>query len=500
MNRQPRVVVVGAGMSGLCMTWHLKRAGISDIVVLEKGHQIGGTWRDNTYPGLACDVPSRFYQFSFAPNPKWSRVFSPGQEIFDYLHTVAIEHHLLDHIRFGTEVASMSWTGAEWEVVTTKDVVHHADFVICSTGILHHPHVPALPGLDDFEGASFHSARWDHTVPLRGQRVGVIGTGSTGVQIVSELAGVASEVVLFQRSPHWVLTVPNPSYRAGARAAHRAAPRLGLIGYLGYRTLFEVAAGGLIRPGLRRRAVTELLRRSLATVRDPQLRTALTPDYAPMCRRLIFSPSFYDAVQRDDVRLVTARIDTIEATGVRAGGESHALDVLVLATGFDAHAYMRPATVNGRGDTTIDEQWRDGPRALLGIAVPGFPNFFMTMGPHSPVGNYSLTAIAEAQATHITAWIRRWAAGEFDTVEPDERATATHNAAMRDAMPGTVWASGCSSWYLGADGLPELWPWTPARYRRVLAKPKLTDWALTRSTAGRTQPQPPDRSTNARSK
>ncbi len=486
MTRQPSVGIVGAGMSGLCQAILLRRAGITDVTIYEKSDRIGGTWRDNTYPGLACDVPSRFYQFTFAVNPDWTKLFSPGGEIFDYFGTVTREHQLDQVIRFGVEVVDARFVGGRWWLTTdTGERVSH-DFLVAATGVLREPRWPDIDGLAEFDGPVMHSARWDHSVDLTGKRVAVIGTGSTGVQLVCAMAESVHRLELFQRSAQWVLPLPNPDYRRWTGPLHRKAPMLDRIAYRGYHCGFEFFAGGLVRPGWRRRLVGAVCRANLRTVRDPELRRRLTPDYQPMCRRLVISPGFYAAMQRPNVELVDTGIDHVQAGGiVTADGVLHELDAIVLATGFHAHAFMRPMTMTGAAGLTLAQLWRDGPHAHLGVALPGFPNFFMLMGPHSPVGNYSLTAIAEAQSEHIVRWIQRWRDREFDSVAPTAAAADGFNASMRAAMPDTVWATGCTSWYLGSDGVPELWPWTPNAYRRRLAAaPDSADYRLDVLRAG----------------
>jgi cation diffusion facilitator CzcD-associated flavoprotein CzcO len=325
-----------------------------------------------------------------------------------------------------------------------------------------------------------HSARFDHSADLTGKRVAVIGTGSTGVQLVCGLADSVSRLELYQRSAQWVLPLPNPGYRRRTGPLHRRFPILDRIAYRGYHETFEFIPGGLLRPGSRRTMHGASCRANLRTVRDPELRRRLTPDYQPMCRRLEITAGFYRTMKRPNVSLVDAAIDRVEARGiVTADGTLHELDVIVLATGFDAHAFMRPMTLTGAQGRTVEQLWDAGPKAHLGVALPGFPNFFMLMGPHSPVGNYSLTAIAEAQAGYITGWIQRWRGREFDSVAPTEQATDKFNASMHAAMPNTVWATGCTSWYLGINGTPELWPWTPNAYRQRLAKaPDVGDYEL----------------------
>jgi cation diffusion facilitator CzcD-associated flavoprotein CzcO len=465
-------------MSGLCQAILLRRAGITDVTIYEKSHDVGGTWRDNSYPGLSCDVPSRFYQFTFAMNPGWTKFFSPGPEIFAYFRRLTDEYALADVIRFGVEVVDARFAGSRWQLTTAAGEEVSHDFLIAATGVLREPRPPTIDGLADFRGPVMHSARWNHAVDLTGKRVAVVGTGSTGVQIVCGLADSVDRLELFQRSAQWVLPLPNPRYRRWSGPLHRRVPTLSSVAYYVYHLAFEWLAGALVKPGWRRRFMSSLCRANLRMVRDPELRRRLTPDYQPMCRRLVVSAGFYRAMQRPNVRLVDSGIDHVEPRGiVTADGSVHELDAIVLATGFDAHAFMRPMSLVGRDGLTVQQLWEDGPQAHLGVALPGFPNFFMLMGPHSPVGNYSLTAIAEAQATHILGWIQRWRVNEFDDVAPTRRATCEFNASMRRAMPGTVWASGCTSWYLGADGLPELWPWTPNAYRRRLGSaPDMRDY------------------------
>jgi cation diffusion facilitator CzcD-associated flavoprotein CzcO len=459
-------------MSGLCVAIALLRSGITDVTIYEKADEVGGTWRDNTYPGLVCDIPSRVYQYTFARNPNWSHVFSPGGEIQAYFRDIADRFALRDRIRFGTEIVSARFEGGRWVLRTDAGAQSTVDFLISACGVLHHPRMPSIAGLDDFEGHVFHSARWDHEVALQGRRIVVIGNGSTGVQLVCGLAGVAGKVMLFQRTAQWIVPVPNPRYSRFASVTHHAVPWLDRLAYLAYSLFFETFGVALIKPGLRRTLMGALCRASLRMVRDPDLRRALTPNYQPMCKRLVVSGGFYRAIQRDDVELVTAGIDHVERRGiVTEDGVLHEADVIVLATGFDTHAFFRPMQLTGRDGIAADELWRDGPRAYQTVAIPGFPNFFMMLGPHSPVGNLALTGVAQSQADHILRWIERWRRDDFDTVEPTSAATETFNAGLRAAMPNTVWTTGCNSWYLNKDGVPEVWPFTPGEHRAMLANP-----------------------------
>ncbi|MCW2784782.1 MAG: monooxygenase, partial [Marmoricola sp.] len=447
----------------------LTRAGITSFTVYEKAERVGGTWRENTYPGIACDVPSRFYQFTFAPNPDWTHRMSPGAEIWAYFEKVADESGVTSRIRFGTEITEARWTGTTWAVTASDGTCEEYDFLVSATGILHHPAYPVIEGLDSFAGPAFHSARWDHAVDLADKRVAMIGTGSTGVQILSDLSGRVDRFLMFQRTPHWVVPLKNPEFSDFTRWVHRRVPAYDRFSYHVSRKIIEALSPALLHPGRTRRLLTWYTRRQLRLIEDPVLRATLTPDSEPMCRRLIVSPHYFEAVQRDNVEVITTTIDHVEPTGiVTADGVLHECDVLVLATGFDAHAYLRPINLIGPDGYTLDDAWAAGPRAYQTLAIPGFPNFFLFMGPNSPVGNYSLTAIAETQAGYALKWIRRWQRGEYETATPTAAATDSFYVGVRTAMPDTVWATGCSSWYLGANGQPELFPWAPEHHRVLL--------------------------------
>ena len=460
----PSVVVVGAGMSGICIAIKLRAAGVHDVTILEKGSDYGGTWRDNTYPGLTCDVPATFYAYRFAPNPDWSHQFAPGGEIHAYLRGVAQSHGLTAVTRFGEEVVEGTYACDGWTLRTASGATYRADVVIAATGVLHRPAIPDLPGLGDFAGRVFHSAHWDHDLDVESARIAVIGSGSTGTQIVSALAGAAPRVLHFQRTPQWMVPMPNRRHSWLVRRLRRLWPALSAASYRANQATMDWFFTGLIVPGWRRRATALACRANLRRVRDPALRRRLTPDYDAGCKRLVMSWDYYDAVQRPDVELVDEAIERVEREGIRtADGRLHELDAIVLATGFDAHAYMRPMRLQGE-HTTLDRAWRGGPRAYLSLAIPGFPNLFLLMGPHSPIGNTSLFPIAEAQADAIVRLVRRIADGEVLTVAAREEATAAFEREIAGSLDGTVWTTGCDSWYLADDGVPRLWPFPPRRF------------------------------------
>jgi cation diffusion facilitator CzcD-associated flavoprotein CzcO len=472
-------------MSGVGFAAMLRRAGHENFTIYEKADEVGGTWRENRYPGLSCDVPARYYSYSWAPNPDWTHAFSPGPEIHDYFISCSRKFGLRDRIRFGTKITEARWEDGRWLLTTEGGETEEADVFITATGFLHQPRIPEIEGIGEFGGRIFHSARWDDEAVVDGTRVGVIGNGSTGVQIVTELAERASALTMFQRSAQWTFPMPNHEYSSVSKRIFHRSPRLNRLSYrLNQRFLESTFGEATVKPGIQRRWITAVCKANLRRIKDPELRRKLTPDHEPMCRRLIMSSGFYDAIQKPGVELVTDAIDRIEPEGVRtADGRLHELDVIVLATGFDFHAHMRPMKISGANGATLDEAWANGPRAYRTIAMPGFPNFFMLLGPHSPVGNHSLVAVLETQGAYVLDWINRLRRGEIAATAPTAEATDRFNDEMKAAMPNTIWTSGCTSWYLGPDGRPELWPWTPQRFREMLERPDVAEYEVATSAS-----------------
>jgi cation diffusion facilitator CzcD-associated flavoprotein CzcO len=479
-KRSLNVAIIGAGMSGLCMAAKLQDAGIDTYTIFEQADEVGGTWRDNTYPGLTCDIPSRYYSYSFRPNPEWSHVLPPGPEILSYFRQVASERGIRRHIRFGTAVTSARYSDDQW-FVTTADGEEPFDVLVTATGVLRVPRYPDIAGIDTFSGPTFHSSRWDHSMRLSDKRIGLIGTGSSGVQITAELGGKVRELKVFQRTAQWIFPLPNPRYKSLTRAALRHWSPLNTLAFRFWERYVRGFYGRApIRPGWQRTLAQALCRWNLRlSVRDPVLRRKLTPQYQPMCKRQVFASRFYRAARQPGVEVITEAIDHIEPGGiVTADGTLHEIDLLVLATGFDARAYVRPMNIVGENGLTLDEAWADGPKAYRSVAVPGFPNLFMLMGPHSPIGNQSLIPIAEDQADYAMWWINQIRAGHLVSAAPTEAATKEYNDELKAAMPQTIWVTGCNSWYLGKDGQPELFPWTPERHRELLSQPELTDFEV----------------------
>lgn len=484
MKKPLRFIVIGAGMSGILAAIKLREAGHEDVAVYEKAGRIGGTWRENHYPGLTCDVPAHCYTYSFAPHPDWSAFYAGGPEIQAYFEKVIADYGIDGLIHYNCEVASCVWTGEEWKVSFTDGATDRADVVIAASGVLHHPNIPQFDGIENFRGSIFHSTRWDHDVPTTGRKVGVIGCGSTGVQIVSALAGDAETLVHLQRSPQWIMPVQQFDYSEEERQAFRDDPgKIDAIRfsdeYWGGINRFNAA---IIDPDSPEMAeISELCTRNLEeSVRDPVLREKLRPNYNAACKRLVYSWSYYDAVQKPGVVVETGRIDRFEENGIRmADGTFHELDVVALATGFKADRFIRPATVTGLDNLELDTFWAQRPTAHYAVALPGFPNFFMLNGPTGPVGNFSLIDIAERQWTYIAQLLEPLAAGTARTVMPTVAAHADYERRRIEAAGKTVFASGCTSWYLDKDGVPLTWPWSYKAFADAMAKPVLSEFEFT---------------------
>jgi cation diffusion facilitator CzcD-associated flavoprotein CzcO len=478
LMRTPRVAIIGAGMSGIGMAAKLRLAGIESFRIYEKWDDVGGTWHANTYPGLSCDIPSRYYSYTFAPNPDWSHVYSPGREIWAYLDRVARDFELRDRISLRTEVSEARWLDGRWLLRTADGEEAEYDFIVTAAGGLVHTVKPDISGLDSFGGSVFHSAEWDHSVALQGRRIAVVGTGSTGVQLTRALAPIAARFELYQRTPQWVLPLPNRRYSRPTRWLHRRFPALNRIAYRCWQIQLERTLGrATVKRGLARSLTSAACRLHLRSVRDPELRRRMTPGYEPMCKRLVMATNFYSQFERPTVELVDAGIDHVEPRGiVTRDGRLHELDVIVLATGFDAHAYLKPLELIGLDGVRLSELWDGEPYGYRSVALPGFPNVFTLLGPHSPLGNQSIFAVSETQMDFALVLIERWRRGDFDAISPTREATEQFNAELRAAAPNTIWASGCDSWYIGEDGVPHPWPWTPERHREMLAAPRLEEW------------------------
>ncbi len=471
-----RTLVVGAGFAGLGTAIKLDEHGFSDFVVVEKGDTVGGTWRDNTYPGAACDVPSQLYSYSFAPNPGWSRSFSPQPEIQAYIERTARESGVLDRFHFGVTFEDAAWDEDDqlWTVTTDHGNVT-ADFLVTGTGGLSEPRLPEIEGIESFEGEIFHSARWNHDYDLTGKRVAVIGTGASAIQIVPEIAEQVSHLDLYQRTAPWVMPRRDRDYTRVEKLAFRYVPlfqkayRTGI--YWG-RECF--VPGFTVNPRLAAPARKMALKNIESGITDPQLREAVTPDYQIGCKRILISNDYYPALDRDDVDLVTDGIARITPEGiVTADGSTREVDAIIVATGFYTTEQPIAQHIKGRDGRTLADSWNeDGMSAYKGTTIAGFPNLFQIVGPNTGLGHSSMVFIIESQIAYILSALQKMGERELATVEPRPEVQQAWNKDIQQRMQRTVWSTGgCASWYLDSHGRnTTLWPRTTFKFRSLLSE------------------------------
>ncbi len=488
-TRALRYAIVGAGMAGVLAAIKLKERG-EDFTVFEKAAKIGGTWRENRYPGLSCDVPAHAYTYTFEPYPEWKAYYATGPEVQEYFEFVTDKYGIAPFIRFHTEVAALDWDeeASRWTVTLADGSAEVFDVVIAASGVLHYPNVPAIEGLETFEGPAFHTARWDDDAPIDGAKVGLIGSGSTGVQIVTAINKKVEKLVHFQRSPQWVMPVPYFLYSEEEREAFRRDPALidairFADEYIGNVRRFTDAITDIDGPQMQ--LIEDICRDYFEqSIRDPELKEKLRPDYRAACKRLIYSWCYYEEVQHPAVYVETGKIARVEPKGVRmADGTFHELDTLVLATGFQADRFIRPAGVTGQGGMTLDAFWAERPTAHYAVTLPHFPNLFMLNGPTGPVGNFSLIDIAERQWDYIDQLLDLLRAGEAVSVVPTVEAHAAYEVRRVAAAKTTIFGSGCTSWYLDRTGVPASWPWSYDAFADAMARPMLAEYAIKAAVA-----------------
>jgi cation diffusion facilitator CzcD-associated flavoprotein CzcO len=470
LPRHVRVAIIGAGFGGLGAGIRLARAGRADFVILERAGSVGGTWRDNTYPGCACDVPSHLYSFSFAPNPDWSHTFSRQPEIRQYLEDVADRSGIRGRIRFGTEVTGARWDAARalWQVRTSRGELT-ADVLISAAGPLSEPSIPDIPGLAEFPGAVFHSARWDHGYDLAGKRVAVIGTGASAIQLVPQIQPLAAMLVLFQRTPAWVLPRRDRRITGAERWLYQHVPLAQRLARLGIYLSRESTVGAFTRrPHLLRAAQRLALRNLAASISDPGLRAKLTPRYIMGCKRILLSSDYYPALARPNVEVVASGLARVDGPAVIAqDGTAHEVDAIIFATGFHTTDMPIAERILGADGRSLAEAWGADMRALRGTTVTGFPNLCLVIGPNTGLGHNSMVHIIESQLNYILGYLA--ALDESGAAALDARPGAQERwcAAIERRMGRTVWATGgCVSWYLNAAGRnPTLWPASTLRFR-----------------------------------
>jgi cation diffusion facilitator CzcD-associated flavoprotein CzcO len=478
-------VIVGTGFAGVGMAIALKKAGVHNFVILEKADRVGGTWRENTYPGCACDIRSHLYSFSFEPKADWTREFAPQPEILGYIEHCVAKYDLGRHIRFGQEVtgAEFDETTASWHVSTADGAMFRAKALVIGQGPLHVPNIPDLPGLERFEGRAFHSAQWDHDYDLAGQRVAVIGTGASAIQIVPQIAARTAHLTVFQRTPPWIMPRPDRAF------TDRQIQRFGRsrLARLAHRNLIywaqESFVLGFEHPNLIK-AAERLGRRHIARqVDDPALRGKLTPGYTLGCKRTLVSSDYYPTFNRANVDLETSRIAGIrERSIITADGREIEVDAIVFGTGFHVTDAMAKAHLTGRGGLKIADAWRDGIEAHLGTTVAGFPNLFFLVGPNTGLGHNSIIFMIESQVRYIMSCLRLVARQNAASIEVRADAQDRFNRWVQRKSRGSVWLKGgCESWYLDSEGVNRsLWPASTVSYWLRMRRVRPADFTLHR--------------------
>jgi len=476
-----QIAIVGAGFGGLGTAIRLKQRGIEHFIVLERAAALGGTWRDNAYPGCACDVPSHLYSYSFALNPGWSRTFSPQQEIWDYLEACADRFGIRPHLRFNAEVHGASWDEAtrRWHLDSSLGPIT-ADVLVSAAGALSEPATPKLAGLETFQGTTFHSARWDHEHDLAGRNVAVIGTGASAIQFVPEIQPDVARLTLFQRTAPWVMPRRARAMGDRERRAYRRIPGLQRFLRLGIYWSRELVALAFLKPRYMRYAQSLARKHLERSVPDPDLRAKLMPDYTLGCKRVLLSNTYYPALQQDNVDVVTEPIREIRPHGVvTADGVEHPADTIIFGTGFRVTDTPIAERIRGRDSRTLAEVWQGSPKAYRGTTVTGFPNLFMLLGPNTGLGHTSVVFMIECQIAYILDALRAMRRRGVTAVEPKPAAQEGFVSALDRRMSTTVWATGCKSWYLDATGRNStLWPGFTWRYRQRMRRFDLSAYDL----------------------
>ncbi|MQA60732.1 MAG: NAD(P)-binding protein [Actinophytocola sp.] len=480
-----KVIIVGTGFSGLGMAIQLKNAGITDFVILEKADDVGGTWRDNTYPGCACDIQSHMYSFSYEPNPNWTRAFSGQQEIWDYLRGVADKYRLRDHTRFGAEMASARWDSddQEWTVTGVDGQQYIGRYLVSGVGALHIPNVPDVPGIENFGGAVFHSAQWDHDVELAGKNVIVVGTGASAIQFVPQIAPDVRQLTLFQRTAPWVMPKPDHHVPGFAKTLFRRIPAIQrLLRTLLYVFLESRAIGFNGHPALMRAAERIAKWHLNRAIKDPELRAKLTPDYTMGCKRVLQANDYYPALARENVDVVTDGIAEVRPHSiVDSAGVEHPADVVIYGTGFhvtDAFDYLE---VIGTDGADLSKLWRtEGMTTHKGITVAGFPNLFFLLGPNTGLGHMSVVFMIESQARYVIDAIKLAERHDAAAIDVRPEVQQEFQGDIQRKLAKGIWTTGgCTSWYLDARGVNRtIWPGFTWRYWLTTRKVKPAEYQL----------------------
>ncbi|MEW6735941.1 MAG: NAD(P)/FAD-dependent oxidoreductase [Acidobacteriota bacterium] len=477
-----QVIIIGSGFSGLGTAIRLKQDGINDFIILERANDVGGTWRDNTYPGCACDVQSHLYSFSFAPNPNWSRMYSPQAEIWAYLQHCARDYGLIPHIRFQHEVRNAIWQerAQHWRVETSQGV-YTASLVVAGIGALSEPSIPRLPGIETFMGKTFHSARWDHEYDLTNRKVAVIGTGASAIQFVPEIQPKVGALKVFQRTPPWIVPRIDRAISAKERRIFNKFPLAQQLTRFAIYWLREFFLLCFRHPRLSSYFKNAAIRHLNRAVKDPVLRAKLTPNYTIGCKRILLSNNYLPSLTQSNVEVITEHIREIRPHAiVTEDGIEREIDTIIYGTGFHVTDIPLAKHITGKHGLTLAETWRGSPKAYLGTTISGFPNFFLLLGPNTGLGHTSVVFMIESQIAHVISVIRYIHKHNIAAIEPRLEAQATFLSEVDKKMRGTVWtAGGCKSWYLDATGRNStLWPTFTWQFRHRAARLIPSDYLM----------------------
>lgn len=472
--RSISVAVVGAGFGGVCAAVMLRRAGYRDVTVFERGARVGGVWNHNTYPGAACDVPSHLYEFSFQPNPRWSRRYAPQAEIQAYLEDVAQRHGVLEGIHTDTEVTRARWDeeGSKW-LLETSSGTHQADVLITACGQLSVAKMPSIPGLETFDGPAFHTAEWRHDVELAGRRVAVVGSGCSAIQTVPAIQPLVAQLDVYQRSPGWTIPKMDYAYSERTQRLFERFPILQRLDRMAIFAFMELGAAAMTGQRWLLGPFRAVGRRQIKkAIRDQRLRAKVTPSDEIGCKRIMLTDEWYPTLTKPNVELITDPIAEVTPSGIRlADGSERPADVLVLATGFATHGFVAPMEVIGMGGRSLAEEWAGVPYAYLGVSVPSFPNLFLLYGPNTNGGTGSAIYTLEAGVSHVIAALGVLERARARRIEVRRQTAESFDRQLRTALAETVWHTGCTSWYVDENGNdPNQWPWLWSTYRRRTAQ------------------------------
>ncbi len=481
-----KILIVGTGFGGLCLAAKLREQGEADFIILEKADGVGGTWRENTYPGAECDIPSALYSYSFAPNPTWDFKWAKQPQILKYLQDFAKDRDLLRHVKFGTTVTRAVYKDGRWSVKTALGESYECQFFVSAIGQLHVPSIPNFKDKDSFKGPSFHSAKWDHSVDLMGKNIGVIGVGASAAQLIPEVAKLAKHLTVYQRSPNWIINKGDRPYTRFEKWIAKYIPSLAKLyrkslWMQGEYVIWPIIKGAKIRSKLARAAVMKEMKTYIKT---PDLQTKLTPDYPIGAKRILFSDSYYPAIARDNVTLETDGIAEIQKDGITtATGTKHSHDVLVYATGFYTNPFLKEIDVIGAKGKSLKQHWKEGAYAYLGVTTHGFPNMFMLYGPNTNTGHTSIVYKLEAQVGHILKLIETTGEG---IAEVKVEAETAFNIEAQDRLSNLAWTKIEASWYKDGDRVTNNWPGSSAEFKQRLENPIFEHFIFTHPVSDKT--------------